>query len=85
MYLINQGHYYTNSITNNYCTTNNTNSITNTINTTITITNGPAGLRGETTTNDPERGGASGVQPTEEGTRHPATHWAPLAACSCSH
>src|SRR4029434_2312417 len=36
--------------------------------------NGPAGLRGETTTNDPERGGASGVQPTEDGTRHPATH-----------
>ena len=32
------------------------------------------GFYGETTTNDPERGGASGVQPTEEGTRHPATH-----------
>src|SRR4029434_8639827 len=31
--------------------------------------NGPAGLRGETTTDDPERGGASGVQPTEKGTR----------------
>src|SRR4029434_4739761 len=47
--------------------------------------NGPAGLRGETTTDDPERGGASGVQPTEKGTRHPATHRAPLAASSCSH
>src|SRR4029434_4224222 len=35
--------------------------------------NGPAGLRGEPTTDDPERGGASGVQPTEKGTRHPAT------------
>src|SRR4029434_8164668 len=47
--------------------------------------NGPAGLRGETTTDDPERGGASGVQTTEKGTRHPATHRAPLAASSCSH
>src|SRR4029434_4191108 len=46
--------------------------------------NGPAGLRGGTTTDDPERGGASGVQPTEKGTRHPATHRAPLAASSCS-
>src|SRR4029434_7081535 len=36
--------------------------------------NGPAGLRGETTTDDPERHGASGVQPAEKGTRHPATH-----------
>ena len=36
--------------------------------------NGPAGMRGETTTDDPERHGASGVQPTEKGTRHPATH-----------
>ena len=32
------------------------------------------GLHGETTTDDPERGGASGVQPTEKGTRHPAPH-----------
>src|SRR4029434_8835670 len=47
--------------------------------------NGPAGLRGETTTDDPERGGASGVHPTEKGTRHPATHSPPLSACSCSH
>ena len=42
--------------------------------------NGPAGLRGETTTDDPERGGASGVQPTEKGTRHPELHWLPVAA-----
>ena len=28
--------------------------------------NGPADMRGETTTDDPERSGASGVQPTEE-------------------
>src|SRR4029434_5421014 len=36
----------------------------------------------ETTTNDPERGGASGVKQTEEGTRHPAIelHWLPVAA-----
>ena len=42
-----------------------------------------AGLRGKTTTNDPERGGASGVQPTKEGTRHPLLmelHWLPVAA-----
>ena len=36
--------------------------------------NGPASMRGETTTDDPERGGVSGVQPTQEGTRHPTTH-----------
>ena len=28
----------------------------------------------ETTTDGPERGGASGVQPTEQGTRHHATY-----------
>ena len=38
---------------------------------------------GETTTDGPERGSASGVQPTEEGTRHPLLtefHWLPVAA-----
>src|SRR4029434_9988837 len=36
--------------------------------------NGPAGMCGETTTDGQERSSASGVQPTEEGTCHPATY-----------
>src|SRR4029434_3786013 len=47
--------------------------------------NEPVGMRDETTTDDTARGGTSGVQPTKEGTCHPATHWAPLAACRCLH
>src|SRR4029434_4738723 len=44
------------------------------VQTLVSPPNGPAGLHGETTTDDPQRCGASGVQPTEKGTRHPATH-----------
>src|SRR4029434_2494709 len=45
--------------------------------------NEPAGMRDETTTDDPARGGTSGVQPTKEGTRHPLLielHWLPVSA-----
>ena len=44
--------------------------------------NGPAVMSGETTTDDPERGGASGVQSTKEGVTPLLIelHWLPVAA-----
>ena len=47
--------------------------------------NRSADMLGKTTADDPERGGASGFQPAQEGACHTSSHGASLVTCSCSH